>query len=264
MKSMREDKSDKKIERENRVAKIFHDLNGKELTIDKAVDVYSEKYPDDNKMCYRLMSVVLKSMCDAGLLKKEWRHIKENKSGRIQSKSVIYYKESKTAAAVYDEAENAGIKTPPVSKVENKIEHRIVQPDIPKHIEEKKEEIKKPVVTSSKSLTFDEALGRLYRGKKVVSAVSGNIYAMIAGKGITSTSNPGAIVTTFPPLEVEGSWREMEAPKTCPYCDFTVKLNHETLGEKAYYYICTNPQCMAHGPRALSPEQALIKFNNRA
>ena len=273
MKTMREDKSDRKVERENRVAKIFHELNGKELTIEKTVDEYVEKYRDDNKMNYRLMSVILKSMCDMGMLEKRWIHSKENKSGRVQNKTVIYYRESKNASLVYDEAKNANIKAP-LPPSENKIENRLTEPspavfefkkDEPKKEEVKKEEEpkKKLNVNSSEMLSFDEALGRLYRGSKVVSSVSGNIYAMIAGKGITSTTNPGAIITVFPTLEMEGSWRVFESPKACPFCGYPVRLNHETLGEKAYYYVCTNHSCMAHGPRALTPEQAVVKFNAR-
>ena len=262
MKTLREDKSDKKIERENRIAKIFHDINGKELKIEETVDVYLKRYSDDQVMNYRIMSAILKDMCDSKMLSKERRFIKENKSGRIEAKSVIYYKESKLATAVYDEAEKASI-TSPIKPIEDKIDQRITKPDI-LTVEEKKEEPKKKtVVDLLTTLSFDEALGKLYRGSKVVSAVSGNIYAMIAGKGITSTENPGAIVTTFPALEMEGNWRVLESPKGCPFCGYPVKLIHENLGEKAYFYCCTNHSCMAHGPRTLTPELAVLKFNER-
>ena len=202
------------------------------------------------------------------MLEKRWIHTKENKSGRVERKTVIYYKESKAAALVFNEAISSGLTTPAQIK-ENRIDERILNTDIPV-VEEMKEEVPKRPEPKRKSaidllttLSFDEALGKLYRGSKIVSAVSGNIYAMLPGKGITSTTNPGAIVTTFPPLEMEGTWRVFESPKGCPYCGMPVRLVHENIGEKAYYYVCTSQTCAAHGPRALTPEQAVLKFNER-
>ena len=268
MKPMRKDVSEKRLERENRVAKIFHDLGDKELTIEGTVDKYLEKYEDDQVMNYRIMSCVLKDMSDSKMLHKERRFIKENKNGRIEPKTVIYYKESKLAASVFNEAEKALVKSsiPPTT---NKMGMRITDPDISSEDVKEVTEVVKPAVKKNtvqdlmSRLSFAEALEKLYTGHKIVSAVSGNIYVIIRGKGITSTTNPGAIITEFPPLEIEGSWRIMEAPKGCPYCGDVVKLIHENLGEKAYYYCCVNPECAAHGPRAQTPELAVVKFNER-
>ena len=259
MQTLREDKSDKKQIREERVEQLFNDLEGKELRIDNAVDKYQKIYDDDPKMNYKVMSIILKKMCDNNQLSKLRRTEKMNRSGRVEKVNMIYYYRSSTPVPIQKEPE-------PIQKEPESVQDITIQTQTEQKPTKQSTEKKDDISDEESKLSFSEALEKLYTGHKIVSAVSGNIYTIMdvgGKKGVTSSAEPGVIMSFFPTMEMGGSWRTMEAPRTCPYCDYPVRLNHETLGEKAYYYVCTNKNCMAHGPRALSPEQAVVKFNKR-
>ena len=260
--TMREDKSDKKQMREDRVEQMFDSLEGKELTIDQAVDKYFKIYDDDPKMNYKIMSIILKNKCDNHILSRERRTMKENRSGRVEKVNMIYYRKCEQPIVTKEEVKTEAEPEPELELVPKTIEQK---PTEQKSIEQSTQK-KKDLFDMMSKLTFAEALEKLYTGHKIVSAVSGNIYTIMnvgGKKGVTSSAEPGVIMSFFPAMEMEGSWRVMDAPRTCPYCDYPVKLNHETIGAGAYYYICTNANCLAHGPRASSPEQAVVKFNKR-
>lgn len=268
--------SAKRLEREANILHMFAENKNKELTVEDAYDLYSKTWPDDKGMDPNLISVMMKSMYDSDILCRERRTVKKNRSGRIESVSIFFYKAGKNFITVYKEAKKLSDENPDMNFIPNELQDRItfknhepatVEKKKDDEAEKNKEKVEKMGETITEffsKLTFVEALDKLYHGYRVVSAVSGYIYAIMDGekKGLTSSANPGVVIAYPSAAEMEGVWRIVDKPKTCPYCNSKVKLVEEDNG-KRMYYMCTNGNCCARGPYASTPEEAVNKFNTR-
>lgn len=285
-------KTDWRVDKMCKISTIFDEYGKKELTSDDVMDEYRKKWGqiDDT-----VILDILKRMSSEGILHRERRSVKAYPSGHVKTVSRFFYRmvnpakldaldrkimddmrtvvEGKKAPSFdlvpEDMKGRPAFSTPTqlspkereTEKMKAKIEKIKEMAEQPQKEEKEPKKVKADkTIDLLTTLTFDEALGKLYRGQKVVSAVSGNIYVMLPGKGITSTSNPGAIVTVFPVNEMEGKWRVVESPKACPFCGGAVKL---VEFKNEYMYKCTNEECRTIGPHALTPEEAVNKFNKR-
>ena len=290
-------KNDWMMDKMARIAAMFDEEGKEELTSVDVMDRYRKDYGDIDDSTILML---LKRMTDEKLLRRERRSVKEYPNGHIKTVSKFFYR---AAAGMDDKFfaldRKAGKKmdelvgmtpefelAPPemrgrpafstptqlapaeIEKEKAKAKERELREKIEKVKEitepaEKKEPIGRTVQEMFSQMPFSEALVKLYQGCRIVSAVSGNIYSVVDKdnlKGITCSSKPGAIISFFPPNEMEGMWRELELPKNCPFCGSAVKL---VEFKNEYMYKCTNEECRTIGPHALTPEDAVLKFNRR-
>ena len=287
------DMKEKMYQRANRetmiaMVMLAHGNKG-EMTVDEVTDAVVKEYPKE-KMNANVVSQTLKSMYSSGLLARERRKSKKYIDGHQKTVSIFFYKPEKELETMMEMARKAAgsdipsappefelappeMKGRPAFSTPTKLSDRQrevvkMKEKVDKVMEitkpiEKKEPMGKTVQEMFAQMTFQEALMKLYTGHRVVSAVSGNVYSMMDNgnqKGITSSAKPGIIISFFPANEMEGMWREMEMPKTCPFCDSQVKL---VEFKNEYMYKCTNDKCCMIGPKARTPEEAVKKFNTR-
>ena len=285
----RTSKQMKKLEKETGIAAVFHENDFKEMDINSIYDQYVEMF--DDKVAEGTIYTSLKNMYDKGYLTRERRKTKRYINGHPKDVSIIFYRPTRTLQELHNESkkiidkaidEIEGIKpeldlvpddqkdrpafnTPSkLSKTEAEVEK--MREKIGK-VQDLCKPVKDKTYTSIEEMlnmmSTGEALVKLYQGYRIVSAVSGNVYVIMDKKGITCSLNPGEIITTFPANEMEGMWRLLEDPKTCPYCGSSVKLI-QPADKVTSYYMCDNVSCRAKGPLGSTPEEALRKFNARA
>ena len=265
----------KKLDRMVKIISLFDNDRHREYTPEDAFNAFVNKYPDV-KITQKDMYVILKEMYDSSLLSRERRTVKSNPSGRVLTSSKYFYRPSKMVSIIEEELNGYIAKSKDAAKTMNKVDTSLSKDmgarlyaasktnvtkidDEPKKDYEKKEQPE----THGVQMSFNEALMKLYSGSRIVSAVSGNVYTIVDKdnlKGITCSSKPGVIISFFPTNEMEGMWRLMETPKSCPYCGGMAKL---VCNGTTYQYVCTDKDCQATGPHAKTPEEAVIRFNAR-
>ena len=275
-------------------ATVFMMFNGshKEITNE---DLLDELKHEGVEVHPTYTGKILKELTSDGTLHRERRKIKKYISGQASNTSQYYYWLSKDGknilASMNDRFEETIVDpnkafelvpeemrgrpafststklTPEEIALEKQKETAVEETVVTAPEKKEKTPAKTPegTVAPFAQMSFQDALLRIYEGKRIVSAVSGNIYSMVDKdnlKGITCSSRPGAIISFFPPIEMAGQWRELELPKTCPYCNSAVKLMQNDTS-KLFYYMCVNSECTAKGPKARTPEEAVMKFNKR-
>lgn len=280
-----------KLEKETGIAAVFQKNNFKEMNINEIYDGYVEMFKE--KIAEGAIYVALKDMYDKGYFTRERRNVKRYVNGHQKTVNVIIYRPTTKLQELHNECDKiqeeaitsiTGIKPEldlvpdkdknrPAFKTPSALSEEEAKIQKAKDNVKKVQELCKPVKSKSyqtinnlmDQLTTGEALVKLYQGYRIVSAVSGHVYAIMDDaekKGITSSARPGEILSFLPANEMEGMWRILDAPKTCPYCGSTVKLMQPTDKVTAYY-MCNNVSCRARGPLATTPEEALRKFNAR-
>lgn len=139
-----------------------------------------------------------------------------------------------------------------------------------KPAEEKKErELRvKRLLTEDFKMRFAEALEAMYSGKKVVSEATGTMYSVKECNGMRGvfSNKSGKPILMFPPEEMAGTWHEQGDPCACPWCGshVTVKRNVLSGNDERFLCECTNPDCMASGPKMKSIDEAITRFNEVA
>ena len=242
----------------------------KEMTIDDMVEQYIKW---KTKVSYSAVNSYVQDMVNYGILQRQRRKVKKYIEGHAKTVSTFYYWVAdtyfidlmkKARELAMEELGNDNV--PDLEFVPSVMKDRMAFKQ-PKEVEPVITP-DEPVITQEDTVQFNftDALQKIYAGKKVVSAVSGNVYAMMDDekkKGITCSSDPGRIVGFFPQIEMDGLWREIESPKTCPYCGSPMKLV-SFENEKIFYYECTdNKQCRSRSPVSITPEEAVVKLNRR-
>ena len=155
-------------------------------------------------------------------------------------------------------------------KAEPKAEPVPEKPAEDKKDEEKKErELRvKRVLTEDFKMRFAEALEAMYNGKKVVSEATGTVYSVRESNGQRGvfSNKSGKPILMFPPEEMTGTWHVQGDPCACPWCGshVTVKRNVLSGNDERFLCECTNPDCMASGPKMKSIDEAITRFNEVA